>query len=228
MLFGSALCAGAPISNFPMLLAGRGLQGAGCAGLLIMTKTILADKVSLKDNAKNNTLFTIVAAIGYGVGPVIGGYLTSISWRWVFIINLPINVASLVLAHFILRPVLLGPQDISGADGTGHLSHSDRFINRLLTVDFGGQFLFLFGMGLFVLALTWAGAYYPWSDVKVIVPLVLGCILIIAFLAWEYMFLPGRRLAIKYPHQKAMLPLRLLWTRNAGLLMYINFITGMG
>jgi hypothetical protein len=38
-----------------MLLAGRGVEGLGCAGLIILIDIILADKVSLKENAKNNT-----------------------------------------------------------------------------------------------------------------------------------------------------------------------------
>jgi hypothetical protein len=39
--------------------------------------------------------------------------------------------------------------------------------------------------------------------------------------------LPGSALSCKFPTQKAMIPLKLLLTRNAGLLMYINFLTGM-
>lgn len=225
MILGSALCAGAPITNFPMLLAGRGLQGVGSSGLIILEKIILADKVSLKENAKNNTVFTLLGGIGFGIGPTVGGYLTTVSWRWCFIVNIPLAAASLVLAHFVMRPVLLGPQDIKG---DSCVSSSEPFSKRLATVDFGGELLFLFGMGLFVLAITWAGAYYPWSDAKVVAPLVIGSVLLMAFLIWEYSLLPGRWLATRLPHQRAMIPLKLLWTRNAGLLMYIDFITGMG
>lgn len=68
-----------------MLLVGRALQGIGCSGIDILTKVILADKVSLEENANNNTLFTLIGGVGYGIGPVIGGYLTQISWRCTFI-----------------------------------------------------------------------------------------------------------------------------------------------
>jgi MFS family permease len=211
-----------------MLLVGRALQGTGCAGLNILTKVILADKVSLAENAKNNTLFTIVGGIGYGVGPVIGGYLTQVSWRWCFIINIPIGVAGAVIAHFVLRPELLGAQEINRTDGSPESQTSRTFIARLSTIDFGGQFLFLFGMGLLVLTLTWAGSYYSWSDVKVIAPLVIGIVLLIAFIVWEYLMIPGSNMANRFPHQKAMVPLKLLCTRNVGILIYINFTTGMG
>ncbi|KAE9365949.1 MFS general substrate transporter [Stipitochalara longipes BDJ] len=226
MLLGSVLCSAAPVTAFAMLLLGRAFQGIGRAGLLIVAKAILADKVSLKENAKNNTIFTIVGGVGYGIGPVIGGYLTEASWRWCFIINIPLAVVGLVLAHFVLRPVLLGPQKITRTDDSTE-EVSQTFSARLNTLDFGGQFLFIFGMGLFVLALTWAGAYYPWEDVKVIAPLVVGSILIFFFLCWEYLMLPGHFLARRAPTRRPMIPLNLLFTRNAGLLVYINLITGM-
>jgi MFS family permease len=226
MLVGSTLCAAAPTTAFPMLLAGRGLQGIGCAGLLIVTKVILADKVSLEENAKNNTAFTIVGGVGYGIGPILGGHLTQVSWRWCFIINVPLGVTGAVLVHFLLRPELLGPSLVR-ANNAPNAEISQTFTNRISSFDFGGQFLFLFGMGLFVLAITWAGSYYPWSDIKVIIPLATGIILITAFLIWEYFMLPGQMLSNHFPNQKAMIPLKLLGTRNAGLLMFINLCTGM-
>ncbi|PVH88698.1 MFS general substrate transporter [Cadophora sp. DSE1049] len=227
MLLGSTLCAAAPTSAFAMFLVGRALQGIGCAGLLIVTKVILADKVNLKENAANNTIFTVVAGIGYSIGPVIGAYLTQISWRWCFIINIPIGVIGLVLAHFVLRSELLGPREITRADGVPDPSLSQTFIARLSTIDLGGQFLFLFGMGLFVLALTWGGSYYPWEDVRIIVPLVLGVVLLVAFTAWEYLLLPGKKLSNRHTTKKAMIPVKFLVRRNVGLLIYINFVTGM-
>jgi MFS family permease len=229
MIVGNTLCASSPATAFPMLLAGRGLQGIGCAGLMIVTKVILADKVSLKENAKNNTIFTLVGGLGYGVGPSLGGYLTQVSWRWCFILNIPIGIIGVFLAHFVLRPELLGPQEITRTDGDIHAPAVPSTLSaKLSTIDYGGQILFLFGMGMLVLALTWAGDYYSWSDVKVIAPLAIGSCLLVVFLTWEYFLLPGSVVAARYPYLKGMIPLKLLLTRNAGLLIYINFTTGMG
>jgi MFS family permease len=210
-----------------MLLVGRALQGIGCAGLLINTKVILADKVSLKENARNNTTFTFVGGIGYGVGPVVGGYLTQANWRYCFIINIPIAVAGLVLVHFVLRKELLGPRPITRTSGDTSVEIPPTFRNKVATIDFVGQFFFLFGTGLFVLAITWAGAYYPWKDVKIIVPLVLSVVLISIFITWEYFFTPGRLLSLRYPLVRPMIPVSLIVSRNAGLLWYINFSAGM-
>lgn len=228
MLIGSALCAGAPTTAFAMLLVGRALQGISCSGLNILTHVILADRVSLKENAKNNSIFALVGGLGYGVGPVIGGYLTEASWRWCFIINIPIAAMGIVFVFYSLRSHLLGPQNTLSVDDAAQPNGIANFKARLLTIDFGGQILFLFGMGLLVLALTWGGSYYPWSDAKVLAPLVIGFVLFSAFLIWEFLKMPGRKLAVTFPRQMAMVPFNLIWSRNAGLLIYINFVTGMG
>lgn len=100
-------------------------------------------------------------------------------------------------------------------------------VKRLSPLDFGGQLLFLCGTGLFILATTWAGAYYPWSDVKFIITLILGSLLLILFLVWDYLMMPGSVLPVRYPYRRAMIPFELILSRKAGLLMYINFITGI-
>ena len=71
MLVGSVLCAAA--QTWPMLLLGRGLQGVSCAGINNLTQIILSDKVSLKDSAKNKTLFSLISGLSYSIGPVLGG-----------------------------------------------------------------------------------------------------------------------------------------------------------
>lgn len=87
-MIGSALCTGAPTSAFPMLIIGRAIQGLSVAGINVVGKIILADKVSLKENAKNTSVFSMVAGIAYALGPVIGGYLTSSQWRYVLLFSL--------------------------------------------------------------------------------------------------------------------------------------------
>lgn len=72
MMVGSALSTGAPTDAFAVLLLGRALQGLGCAGIGIIIRIVLADKVSLEDNAKNWTVFSVTAGMSYGIGPTIG------------------------------------------------------------------------------------------------------------------------------------------------------------
>jgi MFS family permease len=189
----------------------------------------MADKVTLKENAKNNSIFAFFAGISYAIGPAIGGFLTDSNWRWCFGINLPVAAIGVVLVFVVLRPQLLGPQPLPELlTQDGEQGRSQKLKAQLSTIDFGGQILFLFGLGLLVLSLTWGGGKYPWHDSHVVAPLVIGSALSIGFVVWQYLMAPGRYLSRKLPVQRPTLPWKLLAQRNMYLLFYINFATGMG
>ncbi|CAG9949374.1 unnamed protein product [Clonostachys rosea f. rosea IK726] len=198
MLIGSALCTGAPTHAFPVLLLGRALQGLAAAGLNVVVHTILADRVSLQENARNWTLFSFIGGISYALGPVIGGYLTNANWRWCFAINLPVAFAAIIITFVVLRKELLGPQPIPELDETVETGRRTKLAARLKTVDVGGQVLFLVGFGLIILALTWGGATYPWYSAAIIVSLVFGFIFIGVFVCWERVDGTG-----EFPRRKA-------------------------
>ncbi|KAJ5523769.1 hypothetical protein N7494_010419 [Penicillium frequentans] len=227
MVVGSAVCTGSPTSTFGVLLFGRALQGVGAAGVSISVRTILADGVSLSGYAVNWSIFALVSGIGFSIGPVIGGYLTTASWRWCFAINLPIGVAAMILVVFILRKDLQGPQPLPQLEGRDLSTVSRRFMARIATIDLGGQMLFLWGFGLLILALTWAGGNYSWSSAAVLAPIVIGAILSIAWLVYERFMVPGAFMARVLPRQKAMVPWEVISQRDIGLLFLINFSMGV-
>ncbi|KAJ5614770.1 Major facilitator superfamily domain general substrate transporter [Penicillium herquei] len=226
MIIGSAICTGAPTSKFSVLLLGRAIQGIGASGVTMSVRTILADGVSLADYAVNWTIFAIVSGVGFSIGPVIGGYLTTASWRWCFAINLPIGVVAMIILVILLRKDLLGPQPLPQLDGRDLSTRSKRFIARVSTIDFGGQMLFLWGFGLLILGLTWAGGNYSWGSAAVIAPLVIGAILAIAWAVYERLMAPDAPLARVLPRQKAMMAWNILSQRNIALLFAINFTMG--
>ncbi|KAI0884696.1 MFS general substrate transporter [Annulohypoxylon maeteangense] len=225
MLIGSAICTAVPTTAFGAFLLGRALQGIACAGLNTIIRAIMADKVSLKENARNWTLFAFTGGMCYGIGPVIGGYLTAANWRWCFGINLPIAFLGVLIVFFFLRRDLLGPQPIPELNES-EAGRRERFARRLATIDIGGQLLFLFGFGLIILALTWAGATYDWDDAAVLVPIIVGVLLACAWLYYEYSMSVGV-LSHKLSFQRPMLPWNVVKNRNVSLLCYINFATGM-
>lgn len=77
MLIGSGLCTGAPTNAYGVLLLGRAFQGISASGLSVLTRTILADKVSLQESAKSWAIFAVVGGLSYGIGPVVGGKSSS-------------------------------------------------------------------------------------------------------------------------------------------------------
>ncbi|KDQ50921.1 hypothetical protein JAAARDRAFT_41712 [Jaapia argillacea MUCL 33604] len=198
-IFGSALSTGA--RNMSMMLAGRGIAGVGAAGLLSVTRIILTDSRSLDDNNWQMTVLMILYAIGYSTGPVIGGVLTSVSFRWVFGINLPTSATAMAVCFLLLR----------GKTKEGQPSprlplpagQKETWLDKLLRIDWVGAVLFVGGGILFLLALNW-GSTETWSKAKVIVSFVVGALLLIGCLVWQWAM----------EHQdKAVNPssLRILW-----------------
>jgi len=196
MVIGSTLCAAA--QTWAMLLFGRALQGLSAAGIMNIIKIILADKVSLKENAKNNTIFGLVSGLSFSIGPVIGGYLTNANWRYCFVISIPIAVAAQVLI-FLLRKELVGGT-YSVGEGFG------AFLKGIGTVDVVGTTIFVLSVGLVILATTWGGATYSWDSAAVLVPLITGSVLFVVFWIWEFLLEPGRPLSTVFPRQTAMIP----------------------
>jgi len=135
------------------------------------------------------------------------------------------------LIFLVLRTQLLGPQPLPEPlqqDVSGNVSILKKLKARLSTFDIGGQALFLLGMILLILALTWGGATYAWDSAHVIAPFIIGGLLACAFICWQYLMVPGKYVARKLPLQRPTIPWTLLSHRNVGLLFYINFATGMG
>ncbi|KAJ6260058.1 Efflux pump FUS6 [Drechslerella dactyloides] len=227
VLIGSVICGFA--QNYGLFLFGRALQGLGYAGIATLTKIVLADKVSLKENSTNNTIFAFLNGASYSVGPVIGGYLTAVNWRWCFWINLPMCAASHAAVFFFLRHELLGPQPQTTADEHGNIITIERhtFLEKLSVIDYGGITLFLTGACLLILGLLWGGADYKWASAAVLVPIVVGTLLICGFLYYEHLMEPGNYMAKKFPDQAAMLPWSILRKRDTIVLSYLNFSTGM-
>ncbi|WP_426749578.1 MFS transporter [Myxococcus sp. Y35] len=101
-LLGSALCGLA--QSVPGLIAFRVLQGLGAGALQPTTLTISADLYTLRERAAVQGLFTGAWGAGNAVGPLIGGWLVMhASWRWVFLVNVPVGLFAAALLYFSYR-----------------------------------------------------------------------------------------------------------------------------
>ena len=98
---GSALCGFAP--DIYILIGSRMIQATGAAMLSAVSPAIITRY--LPDSARGKSLGYLIAcsAVGYALGPGIGGMLAEyFSWRWIFYINLPIVIGGLVLGYYII------------------------------------------------------------------------------------------------------------------------------
>src|SRR6202012_2251449 len=100
----SLLCGMAPSLN--MMLIARVLQGIGGGGLAPVEQAILVDTFPAHKRASAFALYTVAIVTAPAIGPVLGGWITdNFNWRWVFLINIPIGILSLILtSRFVHDP----------------------------------------------------------------------------------------------------------------------------
>ena len=94
---GSALCGLAP--GVALLIAARVVQATGAAMLIPASLSLLLAIVPPAGRPKAIGLWAAVGGMAAALGPVVGGLLVEVNWRWVFLVNLPVGVAALVLAR---------------------------------------------------------------------------------------------------------------------------------
>ncbi|KAH7246911.1 major facilitator superfamily domain-containing protein [Fusarium solani] len=151
----------------------RAFTGIGGGGLMTVAQLIVSDVVPLRERGKYQGILGAVVAIANGVGPVIGGALSSKSedsWRWIFRMQLPLTLFTTCCVLFSMP--------LKKVEGDWRL--------KLKAVDFLGIFLALAGMTVVILGLTWGGNEYSWNSAQVITTLVVGTAVSVAFILWQW------------------------------------------
>jgi EmrB/QacA subfamily drug resistance transporter len=98
----SGLCAAA--TGVEMLIAARVVQGVGAAILVPTSLALLLPEFALADRLGAVAVWGVAAAVAAGIGPALGGVLVeSNSWRMVFLVNVPIGLATAVGVPRVLR-----------------------------------------------------------------------------------------------------------------------------
>src|SRR3979411_2398849 len=98
----SFLCGLAP--NLPMLIVFRILQGAGGGGLQPSEQAILADTFSPAKRGMAFAVYGIAVVMAPAIGPTLGGWITdNFTWRWIFFINIPVGIVSLLLTSRLIQ-----------------------------------------------------------------------------------------------------------------------------
>jgi len=98
----SLLCGFAP--NLPALIALRALQGAAGGGLQPVGQAILSDSFPAEKRGMASAIYGVAAVVAPTVGPTLGGWLTdSYNWRWIFLINVPVGIALILLVQALIK-----------------------------------------------------------------------------------------------------------------------------
>src|ERR1700744_3478782 len=98
----SFFCGIAP--TLGIMLSSRVLQGLAGGGLAPVSQAIVIDTFPAAKGASAFALYTIVIVTAPAIGPVLGGWITdNYSWRWIFLINIPIGIVALLLTSRIIH-----------------------------------------------------------------------------------------------------------------------------
>jgi EmrB/QacA subfamily drug resistance transporter len=165
-LTGSVLCG---ISqNMTQIILFRGLQGIGAGINFASAFSVIGDLFSPQRRARWAGVFSAVFGVTSILGPSIGGYLTdSISWHWVFFINIPLGL--IVLALFALYFPNFRPAGVKQKP------------------DYLGVSALVMAVVPLLLALTWGGIEYPWAS-----PVIIGLIVVSAASAAGFIWVERR------------------------------------
>lgn len=166
--FGTLICAVAP--NFPVLMAGRIIQASGAGIMMPLMQTVLFAIFPLEKRGTAMGMFGLVIAFAPAIGPTLSGWIVDhYPWRVLFEMILPIAVADLIVAYFILKNVTEQTQP---------------------KLDILSIILSSFGFGGLLYGFSTAGNT-GWASVQVIVPLIAGAVVLGLFI-W-------RQLKLKEP-----------------------------
>jgi DHA2 family multidrug resistance protein len=98
----SVLCGLAP--NLPLLIFFRVLQGFTGGGLQPLSQSVMLEEFPGKERGKAMSLWGLGIITAPVLGPTLGGWITdTYSWRWVFFINLPVGIISLILIYLYIK-----------------------------------------------------------------------------------------------------------------------------
>ena len=171
MLFGLGLFTLASLfcgmaQSMEQLVLARVIQGIGAGGMVSVSQAIIGDIVPPRERGRYQGYFSGMYAIASVAGPVLGGVMTEyMSWRWVFLINLPLGLGAWWVAHRTLIGLPI-PQ-------------------RKPIIDYLGTVLMIVGLSALLLGVTEIGQGHGWHDPDVLALLGLALLALVAFVWYE-------------------------------------------
>ncbi|MCF8566493.1 MFS transporter [Alicyclobacillus tolerans] len=126
----------------------RAFQGIGAGAVMPLTFTIIGDLYPGEQRAKMQGLFSAVWGVAGLLGPLVGGFFVDqLSWRWIFYINLPVGIVSILLV-------------------TGFLHESVE--KKSKHIDYLGALTFTLGISALLYALLNGGQTYAWNSAVIL------------------------------------------------------------
>ncbi|KAL8785687.1 MAG: hypothetical protein Q9213_003246 [Squamulea squamosa] len=203
------------VKTLSQLIVLRAFQGIGGGGIYTLVFVIALELVPTTKFAGMAALLSATFAISSLLGPILGGLICDHgTWRWVFYLNVPAGIVSLVLIFFLM------PHDFPFM---GRLEHStSKFsIASVRKIDFTGATILLAASVLLVAALEEGGTEYSWQSA---VPFAL---LIPSVFAWIAFFVREKMQSKEKMTFESVLPWHLVTNRFWASMTLHAFFTGI-
>jgi len=169
----SLMCGLAP--SLGLLILFRVLQGIGGGGLAPVEQAILVDTFPASKRAAAFALYSMAIVSAPAIGPPLGGWITdSFSWRWVFFINIPIGIISLILTNRLVSDPPEFTREVQTARSAGKLR-----------IDYFGILLIATGFACLEVVLD-RGQREDWFESRFIVSFfVIALVALLTAVLWE-------------------------------------------
>src|SRR6201996_8571336 len=146
--------------NAGSLILFRVLQGLGGGMIMPAVMTIMTQKAGPQRMGRVMGILGVPMLVAPILGPILGGWLVdSVSWRWIFFINVPIGIVAFTLAAIKLEPDISAPST---------------------KLDFIGMALLSPGLALLIYGLA-ESSPYGFGDIRAWGPMLVGAVLIVGF-----------------------------------------------
>ncbi len=163
-ILASFLCG---LSNtMTQIIVFRGIQGIGAGVMMANSFTVIGDIFPPAERGKYQGIMSGLFGLSSIIGPTLGGYITdTLSWHWVFFINIPLGLAIILL--FILFFPNFRPDN---------LKHS---------IDYPGLVLLILTVVPAMLALSWGGVEYGWGSPQIVGMFAFSAVMLVLFVFAE-------------------------------------------
>ncbi|WP_157953033.1 DHA2 family efflux MFS transporter permease subunit [Limnobaculum parvum] len=198
---GSLLCSLATSIEF--LIIARVLQGLSGGGLAPVEQSMITDSFPIEKRPHAFALYGVAILVAPAIGPFVGGWLTeNLSWHWIFLINVPIGIVSLILSYyFIVEPSLLKQEREQRKQQKSH-------------IDYIGILLVIIGFGTLQLFFDRFEINDGFSSNFIWIMAITAAISLSALVMWEWF------------HPQPIMDIRLLRYRNFSISSLIIFLIG--